>query len=215
VGHRPCRDPSRRSETLAKPLLSATAILDAALEVLDAEGADSVNARTLAAHLHCSTKTLYQQVGNREQMLRALVARAFERIDLEFDTAAGWQDVATSWCRSLRATLTEHRELARLMTPDDRDAIVLHGNRLVRVLRERGIPRPLALEMTGVLVNVSMRLTLPELSAESATPDEVFERTIAWLVQGMEADVAASRRSPPGPAAPSGAGTPPPSPASS
>ncbi len=54
---------------MAKPLISVDAIFTRALELLDAEGAQALNARRLAGDLKCSTRTLYQQVGNREQLI--------------------------------------------------------------------------------------------------------------------------------------------------
>jgi AcrR family transcriptional regulator len=58
-------------------LISVETIYDGTLRVLDAEGADGLKARNLAARLHCSTRTLYEQVGNCEALIRGLVAHAF------------------------------------------------------------------------------------------------------------------------------------------
>jgi AcrR family transcriptional regulator len=65
-------------------LISVETIYDGTLRVLDAEGADGLKARNLAARLHCSTRTLYEQVGNREALIRGLVAHAFARIEPDF-----------------------------------------------------------------------------------------------------------------------------------
>lgn len=59
---------------MAKLLISVETIYDEALRVLDTEGVAGLNARNLAARLHCSTRTLYEQVGNREALIRGLVA---------------------------------------------------------------------------------------------------------------------------------------------
>ena len=59
---------------MAKPLIPVDVIYEHALALIDAEGAEALNARRLAADLKCSTRTLYQQVGNREELIRALVA---------------------------------------------------------------------------------------------------------------------------------------------
>ena len=48
---------------MAKPLLAVETICDAALQLLDEQGAGALSARNLAASLRCSTRTLYQQVG--------------------------------------------------------------------------------------------------------------------------------------------------------
>jgi hypothetical protein len=54
---------------------SADAIYARALTLLDEEGLAGISARRLAAELHCSTKTLYQQVGTQDRLIRELVAR--------------------------------------------------------------------------------------------------------------------------------------------
>ncbi|MGW0183702.1 TetR family transcriptional regulator, partial [Nocardia sp. NPDC003345] len=60
---------------MAKPLIPAEDIYARALELLDAEGLGALSAQRLVRDLRISTRTLYQQVGNREELTRALVAR--------------------------------------------------------------------------------------------------------------------------------------------
>ena len=68
---------------MAKPLISVDAIFTRALELLDAEGAGALNARRLAGELRCSTRTLYQQVGNREQFDSGVGEPAFLSAEAE------------------------------------------------------------------------------------------------------------------------------------
>ena len=49
-------------------------------------------ARRLAADLKISTRTLYQQVGNQELLTRALVARHFSQLRLEFHARKTWEE---------------------------------------------------------------------------------------------------------------------------
>jgi AcrR family transcriptional regulator len=88
------------------------------------EGADGLKARNLAARLHCSTRTLYEQVGNREALIRGLVAHAFARIEPDLHEGETWQESTTSWCLALRDTLLSRPELARLMKREDRNVVV-------------------------------------------------------------------------------------------
>ncbi|NED67315.1 TetR family transcriptional regulator, partial [Streptomyces sp. SID10244] len=60
---------------MAKPLIPVETIYERALVLLDDEGDSALSTRRLAADLRISTRTLYQQVGNRENLIRALVAR--------------------------------------------------------------------------------------------------------------------------------------------
>ena len=77
----------RESLRMAKPLIPVDVIYEHALALIDAEGAQALNARRLAADLRCSTRTLYQQVGNREELIRALIGRHFSQLQLREVTA--------------------------------------------------------------------------------------------------------------------------------
>lgn len=71
---------------MPKPLLSADAIFDEALRVLAEEGAAGLTIRNLAGRLKCSSKTLYQQVGAHEVLVRGVVTRAFAQLEPGFPT---------------------------------------------------------------------------------------------------------------------------------
>ena len=87
---------------MPKPLLSADAIFDEALRVLAEEGAAGLTIRNLAARLRCSNKTLYQQIGTHEVLVRA-VAGVFAQLELAFSTHSTWEVAVESWCMALRA----------------------------------------------------------------------------------------------------------------
>src|ERR1700716_716114 len=53
---------------MAKPLIPAEVIYEHALALIDAEGAHALSARRLAADLKCSTRTLYNQGENGEEL---------------------------------------------------------------------------------------------------------------------------------------------------
>jgi AcrR family transcriptional regulator len=172
---------------VAKPLISVEAIYDAALLVLDTEGAAGLNARNLATRLRCSTRTLYQQVGNREALIRGLVAHAFASIEPDFHEGETWQESTTTWCLALRDTLLGLPELARLMTPEDRNVVVGYVNRLLKVLLSHGFEHEVAVHSCRVLAHTTFSLTAADLQSLSGHEDlGVFDTTVAWLIRGME-----------------------------
>ena len=169
---------------MAKPLLSAEAIYDEGLRVLASQGVEGLNARNLCARLRCSTKTLYQQVGNRDALVRGVVARAFARIDLAFSTDESWEDSVRTWCTALRSALFERPALCSLMTVEDADVVVDYANRLIRVLRRHGFSKAQALLAARVLVQVTLSVTLSDVRVSGYRP-EVFDTTMEWLIEGM------------------------------
>jgi AcrR family transcriptional regulator len=174
---------------------SADAIYARALTLLDEEGVAGIGARRLAAELHCSTKTLYQQVGNQDQLIRALVARHFAALRFEFAEADTWQESAMQWCRAVRKALLAHPHLSALMTFDDRAPIAAYVDRLLKVLTGAGVPPALARRCCRVLVHTTISLSGAEIAAGGDPPEvfaEVFETAIGWIVQGVAAEATAT-----------------------
>ena len=181
--------------TMTKTSTPADAIYARALTLLDEEGLAGISARRLAAELRCSTKTLYQQVGNQDQLIRELVARHFAALRLEFVEADTWQESTMRWCRSVRVALLAHPHLSALMTFDDREPIASYVDRLLKVLVKAGVAHALARNCCRVLVHTTISLTGAEIAAVGQPPGvfaEVFDNTIRWVVMGIGTDAAAT-----------------------
>jgi AcrR family transcriptional regulator len=192
---------------MAKPLISVEAIYQHALELLDAEGADALTTRRIAADLRISTRTLYQQVGSREQLIRALVARHFSQLRLDFHEYEDWETTALKWCLALHDALRAHPFLTELMTIDDRNAVMDYIAELTKATLREGIPRDLALECSRALINLTINHTVmevralrePNLSrdtlAESRRIEKNFPMTVRWILAGVRAEAQSSRES--------------------
>jgi AcrR family transcriptional regulator len=192
---------------MARPLIPVDAIYSRALELLDAEGPKALQARRLAADLKISTRTLYQQVGNQEQLTRALVARHFSQLRLEFHERKTWESTALHWCLSLHDALAAHPHLTELMAIGDRNAIEDYVNELLKAALREGIPRRLAIECCRGLVNVTINHTVVEVralrkpehsagnEAEMANIAKNFPMVVRWIIAGvrLEAEAAPSR----------------------
>ncbi|MEZ0067318.1 TetR/AcrR family tetracycline transcriptional repressor [Streptacidiphilus sp. MAP12-20] len=107
-----------------KAQLSRDAVLDAAAELVRAQGPAALTMRRLAAELGCAVTAIYWHVGNRETLLDELVARTVKdmgEIHAEGDSpAARAESVALSLRAKLRArphliALVHERGLTELM----------------------------------------------------------------------------------------------------
>jgi AcrR family transcriptional regulator len=197
---------------MAKPLIQVEAIYARALELLDIEGSAGLTTRRLATDLKISTRTLYQQVGSRDRLIRALVARHFSQLRVDFHELAEWEDTALHWCLSLREALYAHPYLTELMTVEDRGAIMDYVSELVEVTLRQGIPQDLAVECCRALVNLTINHAIvevrgshqPELSRESTSESALIERnfpmSVRWILSGvrMEAQQISGLRADPG-----------------
>lgn len=98
--------------------LSRDKVLDAALDFVDREGIAALTMRALGAELGVEAMTLYHHVGNKGELLDALVGRVVRRaaVGLPYDGAdspsVGTADDWTGWARALasrlRAELLRH-----------------------------------------------------------------------------------------------------------
>lgn len=189
---------------MAKPLIPVEVILQWSLALLDSEGADAFTTRRLAAELKISTRTLYQQVGNREELIRALVARHFSALQLEFHECEDWENTAVQWCMGLHDALRAHPYLTELMTVDDRAAVMVYVDELLKSTVKEGIPHALAVECSRALVNLVINHTVmevralrePRLSDASADESRRIEEnlliTIRWILSGVRTQARAA-----------------------
>ncbi len=198
---------------MAKPLLSRDSILDGALDLLAEAGEDQLSVRKLAAHLHCSPNTLYQQIGRRDELISELLRRQFGSLQRDFVIGSNWQETAYAWCAALRRLLLANPSLTRLMTIEHREFVVDDVNTLLKSLLQQGLDRQLAMRACRVLTHVVFGLCFTELDTpegyrrqpggtrkrmrlddlviaeHSAANDdipEVFDRAIRWTIAGIE-----------------------------
>jgi AcrR family transcriptional regulator len=190
---------------MAKPLIPVEVIYERALALLDAEGSGALTTRRLAAELKISTRTLYQQVGSREELIRALVARHLSQLKLDFHEYDDWESTALHWCMGLHNALHAHPYLTELMTIDDRNAVMSYVDELVNATLREGIPKKLTVECCRALVNLTINHSIvevrgmhePKLSresaAESARIEKNFPMTVRWILAGVRAEADADR----------------------
>lgn len=148
---------------MAKPLVDVESIYDAALAILDEQGHEGLSVRNLAAALQCSTRTLYQQVGKRDQLVKQLLDYQFSRFELDFRKLPSWQHSVVNWTGAMRDSLLVHPNLSRLMTVANRDAITNYVNQLLRILLHHGFPAELALRSCRVLAHTVISLVMTEI----------------------------------------------------
>lgn len=187
---------------MPRPLMPVEVIYARALALLDANGVDALSARTLSADLGISTRTLYQQVGTREKLIRTLVAQHFSALQLDFHEHDDWKSTALQWCLALHDALRAHPYLTELMTIADRDAVTSYVDELFESVLRAGIPRAVAVECCRALVTVTINHTIievralrepqlsPENAAEAAKIAANFPMTIGWIVDGVDAQTA-------------------------
>lgn len=125
--------------------LSRDRVLAAAVELADASGIASLSMRKLGAALGVEAMSLYNHVGNKEELLAGMVDAVFSEVEAP-DPSAGWRAAMRDRAFSLREALRRHPWAVGLMesraTPGP--ATLRHHDAVLGVLRGAGFSVVLA-----------------------------------------------------------------------
>jgi AcrR family transcriptional regulator len=165
----------------AKAPLTRDAIVDAALELLDADGLDGVSMRRVAQKLDTGPASLYQHVGNKDELLELVLDRVTAAVEVPPPGAGadGWQEPLKELMRRQRRVLGEHQDLAYIMlgrVPTGPNTLA-GAEGMLRILHEGGISDRLAAQAVDMLA----------LFVASVTYEDALRRKLIGTVE--EADV--------------------------
>jgi TetR/AcrR family transcriptional regulator, tetracycline repressor protein len=161
--------------------LSRDQVLDAALQILDAEGVERLTIRGLAAKLGVAVTAIYWHVGDKQALLDGVVERVIDQLGEV--SVRGRDPVAriSSIAGSLRATLLERRDLVALVHRQGRTAALFQPARrlLVHELTTAGVDGPGAALAVPALLNlvigsVLLDRQLERQPAQRETPEELW-----------------------------------------
>ncbi|SDY68011.1 transcriptional regulator, TetR family [Micromonospora pattaloongensis] len=94
-------------------------IIDAAVELIDAEGTEALQMRRLAARLGVAQSALYKHVPSKDALLDALLERVLGDFDTNVDPELPWREQLTALAHRFRAALHAHSGLAGLLKTRD------------------------------------------------------------------------------------------------
>jgi AcrR family transcriptional regulator len=122
--------------------LTRDAIVDAAAEVVAADGIAALSMRPLARRLGVGAMTLYGYVRTKEELLGLLSDRYFT--ELELPEGGDWREQIASVFRSVRRVFVEHPELVPIVAAQRTDGLAAYrgAERVLGALREAGLSDP-------------------------------------------------------------------------
>src|SRR5438128_10224801 len=94
--------------------LSRARIIDAALGIVEAEGIYALTMRALAGRLGVAVTAIYWHVGNKEDLLAALVERIGAEVGQVRTTGTAPEERVISTARSLLRSIESHSTLVGL-----------------------------------------------------------------------------------------------------
>lgn len=150
-----------------RPPMDTERFVEAALRIVDEDGAAALTMRSLADRLNSSTSTLYRHFPNRAKLIAAVIDRVVGELDI--DTLPGtWREFCEGFVRGWFDVISRHRNVAVLMMDQ-----IAEG------------PSSLAAREKWLSVLLANGFSL-ELAARSAT-------TLGHYVQGFAIQLAGER----------------------
>ncbi|MCW1957055.1 MAG: TetR/AcrR family transcriptional regulator [Mycobacterium sp.] len=186
---------------VGRPRLRTEAIVEAALSIIDEDGADALSMRSLAQRLNSSTATIYRHFQSRAALVVAVIDRALGEIfDDVAEVASGdWRQVIRRTATGYFAALNRHPGVARLLadhTPVGPNAMVLREAWLSAMLRN-GLSVEMAARTGGLMASYvqGFGIQLAGERARSGTDDEMLKKTVGELDPADYPSVSAVLRS--------------------
>lgn len=185
-----------------RPRLPRQRIIDAALKLVDENGAEALTLRALAVHLSSSTATLYRHVSGRAELVWLVVDRMLADVELPplaTDDGDPWDVVCHRTATAIFMTIAAHTNVAPLLVerfPDGPNATLMR-ERLARALLRGGFSPEVAAKSVATLgryiLGFSMQASPGEEAAHvpytgdaAATPH--LARVAAYLPQPLIAE---------------------------
>lgn len=147
-------------------------IAEAALELVDAEGAQSLSVRTLAGRLDVGAMSLYRHVPGREAIVADVVGLLLDEIEIPAEPGMTWEEGARHVGRSLRAMALRHPRAFALVAgaPSDRSPVLEFAERLRGFYVSHGVPEEEFEAVWGILDAFETGFLLLETQARLARP---------------------------------------------
>ncbi|HEX4258291.1 MAG TPA: TetR/AcrR family transcriptional regulator C-terminal domain-containing protein [Streptosporangiaceae bacterium] len=163
----------RRSSRARRDPITAEAITDAAIKILDSEGLEGLSMRRVADALNTGPASLYWHVGNKDGLLDLVFDQIIGEMDVPPPQGDRWKEQLKQIALSQRATILRHRDLVAISMgriPMGPHAL-RYTERVVGVLRAGGVPDSLAVSGYLLLFALVNGFTMDEM-AEPVSPAE-------------------------------------------
>jgi AcrR family transcriptional regulator len=158
-------------------------VLQAAIDLADQGGIESLSMRKLSQELGGATMSLYNHVANKDDLLDGMIDTLFSEIDLPAG-GLGWKAIMRQRAISARRVMNRHPWAIGLMgrrTPGP--ATLGHHDAVIGCLLDAGFSTQLVAHAISALDGYIYGFTLQERNLAFGTPDETSELARAFLQQ--------------------------------
>jgi len=178
--------------------LTRRRIVDAAIDIADAEGLDALSMRGVAAKLRVATMSTYRHVASKDDLVLLMAEAAYGELEHPDPQPDGWRGLLEEAARALWTTFRRHPWLAQV-TPLTRPLPVANllalSERMHRGLAPFGLDAHARLDLMVVLYSHIQGLAM-QLERETQAQEATGLTNEEWLDQhapAMEALVESGR----------------------
>lgn len=188
----PRRTPTARARRAPRQrVLSREVIVEAVLRVVDADGVGAVTMRRVAEELDTGGASLYAHFSDKEELLELAYDRVLGDVPLiERPDPKRWQEQIKELLRNFRATLLQHRDLARIgLGRVPTGPYALRGmESMLAVLRAGPLPDSMisyAADVLSAYVVTSAFESSLFIERAAGEPEGAFERELEEFFTGL------------------------------
>ena len=99
---------------MPRDTLTRERIVGAAIDLMDADGPDGLNMRTLGVRLNSAATAVYWHVGSKDNLIALAGDEVWHEVELPNPATVGWRAAAAAMATSLHAMLTRHPWLVQI-----------------------------------------------------------------------------------------------------
>jgi AcrR family transcriptional regulator len=157
---------------------STADVLQAALELIDADGLQEFSMRRLAERMSVGPMTVYGYVRSKEELLDGVVGLALHGVLDDLDSEAPWDEQIAVATRDLHDALRSHPGVLELLLskPAPSPQLDLIRETLLGVMRRAGFDDVGAWEAVGMLASYAIGFAVSQASYAGLGSSEHVER---------------------------------------
>jgi AcrR family transcriptional regulator len=167
------RDPRGRGRLAKAQTLSRAEIVDAAIAIADAEGADAVSMRRIAQVLRAGTMSLYWHVANKDHLLDLMIDALMAEVAIP-ELSGDWRADLQGFARNYRAMLLRHLWVMDFVggRPPLGPNMLLGSERLMAIFDGAGLDPGTTMNILGTMQTYVMGVALREMREARTQRDQ-------------------------------------------
>jgi AcrR family transcriptional regulator len=154
--------------------LSIDSIVDAAVELLEADGLESLTMRRLAKRLGCSPMALYRHVTDKQELVGAIADHYIADLELPDTAGLSWQETIVAITTAVHDAFLAHPPLEAILTVRHVDTIaVFRADELIlHALLGAGLSDREAVHALDVLASYAVGSIMRHAALRAGSPAE-------------------------------------------